>query len=191
MRCRDCGHANPDDANFCGNCGTPFDSEVPCPNCGRENPADLRFCPGCGAALKAADEPASSKPTGASSNGAGVADAPAAIAGGRYVVHDFLGEGGRKRVYRAHDTSLDRDVAIALVKTEGLDDAARTRVRAEAQAMARLGDHPAIVTVHDIGEENGEPYLVSQYMAGGSLEGLLDQAPERRLPADESIRIAD
>src|SRR5205814_5300290 len=87
--------------------------------------------------------------------------------------------------------SLDRDVAIALVRTGGLDGAARTRVRAEAQAMARLGDHPAIVTVHDIGEESGEPYLVSQYMAGGSLEGLLDQAPERRLPADEAIRIAD
>ena len=57
--------------------------------------------------------------------------------------------------------------------------------------MARLGDHPSIVTVHDIGDEAGEPYIVSQYMAGGSLEGLLDQAPERRLDADEAIRIAD
>src|SRR5437588_2848281 len=191
MRCRDCGHANPDDANFCGNCGTRLDPEVPCPNCGRENPADLRFCPGCGAALKAAGEPAPAAPGPASSNGAGGAAAPAAMAAGRYVVQDYLGEGARKRVYRAHDTSLDRDVAIALVKTEGLDDAARERVRAEAQAMARLGDHPAIVTVHDIGEEAGEPYIVSQYMAGGSLERMLDEAPERRLPATEAIRIAD
>jgi class 3 adenylate cyclase/tetratricopeptide (TPR) repeat protein len=189
MRCRDCGHANPDDANFCGNCGSQLAAEVPCPNCGRENPADLRFCPGCGARLTGEPgEPAAP----ASSNGAGgPADAPAEIAGGRYVISDFLGEGGRKRVYLAHDTSLDRDVAIALVKTEGLDDAARARVRAEARAMARLGDHPSIVTVHDIGDEAGEPYIVSQYMAGGALERLLDQAPERRLDPDEAIRIAD
>src|SRR5438270_621478 len=74
MRCRECGHHNPDDANYCGKCGTRLVPEVACPNCGREK---------------------------------------------------------------------------------------------------------------------GEPYLVSQYMAGGSLEGLLDQAPERRLPAGEAIRLAD
>ncbi len=38
----------------------------------------------------------------------------------------------------------------------------------EAQSMARLGDHPNVVTVHDIGEEDGDPYIVSQYMAGGA-----------------------
>jgi len=83
MRCRDCGHANPDDANFCGNCGTRLDPEVPCPNCGRDNPADLRFCPGCGAALKAAGETAPAAPAAASSNGAGGGGSPAEIAGGR------------------------------------------------------------------------------------------------------------
>jgi eukaryotic-like serine/threonine-protein kinase len=195
MRCRDCGHANPDDANFCGNCGSELASEIPCPNCGRDNAADLGFCPGCGAQLEgeaAAGGAAGGEAGSASSNGSGgPVDAPAQIAGGRYVVNGYLGEGGRKRVYLAHDTSLDRDVAIALVKTEGLDDAARERVRAEARAMARLGDHPAIVTVHDIGDEAGEPYIVSQYMAGGALEALLDQAPERCLDADEAIRIAD
>ncbi|HKP91019.1 MAG TPA: protein kinase [Thermoleophilaceae bacterium] len=194
MRCRDCGHANPDDANFCGNCGSALATHVPCPNCGRENPADLRFCPGCGAQLAGDDEPGPASngggATAAPSNG-GPGDGPAEIAGGRYVVRGFLGEGGRKRVYLAHDTSLERDVAIALVKTEGLDDAARERVRAEARAMARLGDHPAIVTVHDIGDEDGEPYIVSQYMAGGALERMLDQAPDRRLDPDEAIRIAD
>jgi class 3 adenylate cyclase/tetratricopeptide (TPR) repeat protein len=194
MKCRDCGQANPDDANFCGSCGSALATDVPCPNCGRENPADLRFCPGCGARL-AGEAPAPASNGGAAaapgrSNG-GAADAPADIAGGRYVVKGFLGEGGRKRVYLAHDSSLDRDVAIALVKTEGLDDAARERVRAEARAMARLGDHPAIVTVHDIGDEAGEPYIVSQYMAGGALERMLDEAPDRRLDSDEAIRIAD
>jgi hypothetical protein len=63
-----------------------------------------------------------------------------------------------------HDTRLDRDVALALIKTEGLDAGALACVRREAQAMGRLGDHPHIVTVHDIGEENGQPGIVSQFM---------------------------
>ncbi|TMM09843.1 MAG: hypothetical protein E6G00_08970 [Actinobacteria bacterium] len=193
MRCRSCGQANPDDANFCGNCGSALARQQQCPNCGRFSPADLRFCPGCGQQLRAeAEAPRGLAATlDASTNGAGAAEAPAAIAGGRYVVNGFLGEGGRKRVYRAHDTSLDRDVAIAVVKTEGLDEAARERVRIEAQAMARLGDHPNIVTVHDIGEEAGEPYIVSQYMAGGSLDRRLEEADDGRFDAHEALRMAD
>ncbi len=78
---------------------------------------------------------------------------------------------------------LDRDVAFALIKTEGLDDAGRQRIRREAQAMGRLGDHLNIVTVHDLGEEQGgQPYLVTELMAGGDLVSLLAAAPERRLP---------
>ena len=46
---------------------------------------------------------------------------PTTFANGRYQVSEFLGEGGRKRVYQAHDTSLDRDVALAVIKTEGQD----------------------------------------------------------------------
>ncbi len=54
----------------------------------------------------------------------------------RYQVKKFLGEGGRKKVYLAHDTVLDRDVAFALIKTEGLDEEGRSRITREAQAMA-------------------------------------------------------
>ena len=72
---------------------------------------------------------------------------PASFVSGRYEVKRFLGEGGKKRVYLAHDTQLDRDVAFALIKTEGLDDTARQRVTREAQAMGRLGDHQNIVSV--------------------------------------------
>jgi class 3 adenylate cyclase len=110
-------------------------------------------------------------------------------------VQRFLGEGGRKRVYLAHDSRLDRDVAIAVIKTEGLDEAGLVRIRREAQAMGRLGDHPHIVTVHDIGDEAGpdgqaQPYIVSQYMAGGDLENMLQQAEGHRLPINEAVRIA-
>ena len=149
---------------------------VTCPSCGRENPDGFNFCGQCGTRL-APDEPA------AEANGSGAADGrhPQLIGEGRYRIQSFLGEGGRKRVYLAHDTALDRDVAIGLVKTAGLDERGRVRVRREAQAMARLGDHPHIVTVYDIGEEHGEPYIVSQYMAGGALADVLDEAPDRRL----------
>jgi len=73
-------------------------------------------------------------------------------------VKRFLGEGGKKRVYLADDTRLRRDVAISLIKTEGLDAAGLARVRREAQAMGRLGDHPNVVTVYDIGEEAGDHF---------------------------------
>ncbi len=76
---------------------------------------------------------------------------PPSFANGRYQVKEFLGEGGKKRVYLAQDTLLDREVAFALIKTEGLDEVSRTRITREAQAMGRLGSHPHIVTVFDLG----------------------------------------
>ena len=76
---------------------------------------------------------------------------PNSFVDGRYEVTDFLGEGGRKQVYLAHDTRLDRDVAFAVIKTEGLDATGRQRIQREAQAMGRLSGHPHIVTIHDVG----------------------------------------
>jgi class 3 adenylate cyclase len=111
------------------------------------------------------------------------------FAGGRYQLVRFLGEGGRKRVYLAHDTRLQRDVAFALIKLEGLDQLGMTRAYREAEAMARLGDHPHIVTIHDIGEENGQLYVVSQYMAGGDLAQVL-RSSGGALPIDDVVRIA-
>src|SRR5262245_35558200 len=64
---------------------------------------------------------------------------PESFGGGRYHVRRFLGEGGKKKVYLAHDELLDRDVAFALIKSDGLDAAARARITREAQAMGRLG----------------------------------------------------
>jgi serine/threonine protein kinase len=147
-------------------------------------PIGRKFCDGCGQRLTEAAPP-SRTPTPAPSPAL-----PVSFAGGRYQVKSFLGEGGRKRVYLAHDSKLDRDVAIAVIKTEGLDEAGQERVRREAQAMGRLGDHPHIVTAFDIGDEDGQPYIISQYMAGGDLEGLLQQAENHRLPLDEALRIA-
>src|SRR5438105_4032335 len=119
------------------------------------------------------------------------ASLPTSFCDGRYRVVRFLGEGGKKRVYLAHDTKLDRDVAFALIKTDGLDAEGETRIRREAQAMGRLGDHPNIVPVYDIGEEAGQPYLVTQLMSGGDVEGLIEKAPDHRLALDAALRIGD
>ena len=75
---------------------------------------------------------------------------PTSFCDGRYRVVRFLGGGGKKRVFHAHDTKLDRDIAFALIKTEGLDAEGTARTRRKAQAMGRLGDHPHIVPVYDI-----------------------------------------
>ena len=78
---------------------------------------------------------------------------PESFADGRYQVKRFLGEGGKKMVYLAHDTLLDREVAFTLIKTDGLDETSRARIQREAQAMGRLGSHPHIVIVFDLGKE--------------------------------------
>ena len=116
---------------------------------------------------------------------------PTSFANGRYAVKRFLGEGGKKRVYLVHDTPLDRDVAFSLIKTEGLDETGVERIRREARVMGRLGGHPHIVRVFDMGEEGGQPFLVSELMAGGDVEGLIAAAPEHRPPLADTLRIAD
>jgi class 3 adenylate cyclase len=180
VNCPACGFENRQDAGFCGECGASLVREIRCPRCQRPNPLGRKFCDGCGAALADAviDAPAPGP------------RAPSSFASGRYKVQRLLGEGAKKRVYLARDERLDRDVALALIKTEGLDEAGRIRVRREAQAMGRLGDHPRIVTVYDTGEENGQPYIVSEYMGGGDLETRLEAAERHRLGVDETLAIA-
>jgi class 3 adenylate cyclase len=151
-----------------------------CASCGADNPAGFRFCGQCGTALEGAGATAA----------APALEGPTSFAAGRYRVKHRLGEGAKKRVYLAHDTRLDRDVALALIKIEGLDEAGRVRVQREAKAMGRLGDHPHIVTVYDTGDEDGQPYIVSEYMSGGDLEARLEAAERNRLSIGETLEIA-
>ena len=118
---------------------------------------------------------------------------PESFAGGRYKVLRFLGEGGKKRVFLAHDALLDRDIAFSLIKTEGLDDVGRERIMREARAMGRL-THPNIVAIYDIGEHvapdgSKQPYLVQELMGGGDVEGLLEHAAGP-LPLQQALDIA-
>ncbi len=139
-----------------------------CPSCGTENREGARFCDSCGAELaqrvaEPARKPAEVLPS----------DVPAEIADGRYRVRSFLGQGGRKRVYLADDTASGREVAVALFDTENVAAAVQARAKREAQAMRKLGDHPHVVSVLDTGEEDGNPFIVSEYMPGGDVESLL------------------
>ena len=116
-------------------------------------------------------------------------DQPTSFANRRYSVTRFLGEGGKKKVYLAHDSILDRDVAFAVIKTEGLDDIGRERIRREAQAMGRMGTHPCIMPIYDLGEEDGNPYMVQPVMRGGDVEELIEDA-DGPLPLERAIQIA-
>ncbi len=192
MLCSSCGHDNRQGRKFCAQCGAAL--ALACASCGAANEPGERFCGQCGGPLAV---PATSEgeaglaPTTVTPTPQPAVPLPTSFADGRYQVKGFLGEGGRKRVYLAHDTKLDRDVAVAIVKTDGLDADGIVRVHREAQAMGRLGDHPHIVTVFDTGDDNGSPYIISQYMAGGAVEELLRQAEQQRLPVDRAMRIAE
>jgi serine/threonine protein kinase len=110
-------------------------------------------------------------PESESSDATIVAGVPAerSFASGRYLVRRVLPEGGQKTVYLVHDTLLDRECALALSKSEQLEPDDLERFRREARAMARL-DHANIVAVYDIGDEDGRPFFVCQYIAGGDLQ---------------------
>jgi len=80
-------------------------------------------------------------------------------------------------------------VAFALIKTEGLDEVSRTRITREAQDMGRLGSHPHIVTVFDLGDHEGQPYMVTELMGCGDVTGVIEDATDHRLSLEQDINI--
>src|SRR3990172_3001828 len=88
----------------------------------------------------------------------------------RYRIESELGHGGMGVVYRAHDTLLDRAVAVKVLSDSGLGTEGRARLLREAQAAARL-DHPNIVSVYDAGETDAAvPFIVMQLVPGQTLQ---------------------
>jgi hypothetical protein len=99
---------------------------------------------------------------------------PTSFASCRYTVSRLLGEGGKKKVYRACDNTLDRYVAFALIKIDVLDETGRERVRREAQAMRRMGTQSCIIPIYDLGEEPMADGTLQPLMGGGDAEGLIE-----------------
>jgi eukaryotic-like serine/threonine-protein kinase len=188
--CPSCGHATTPGAAFCGECGARLTDVPRCPDCGTPHRAGQKFCETCGGPLTP-EKAQVSPPHAAAASPWPQHATPATLGEGRFRIGRLLGEGGRKRVFLARDEQLDREIALALIRTQGLDKDERERVRREARALAQLGDHPHIVTVFDIGQEGEELYIVSQYMAGGDLHALLRTMEDRRLPIDQALRVAD
>ncbi len=88
---------------------------------------------------------------------------------GRYEIVSPLGQGGMATVYKAYDSRLDRHVAIKVLHNKENDETFLVRFIREAKALAHLS-HPNIVKVLDFGDEDGVPYLVMEYINGGTLK---------------------
>jgi len=97
----------------------------------------------------------------------------------RYELRETIGRGGFGVVWRAHDTLLQRDVAVKEIRFPGvLDDAERAQVRErvlrEARAAARL-NHPGAVTVYDVVDVDGQPFIVMELVAAPTLSELVER----------------
>jgi tRNA A-37 threonylcarbamoyl transferase component Bud32 len=92
----------------------------------------------------------------------------------RYRDPELIGRGGMGEIYRAHDELLGRTVAVkVLAERFSADESVRNRFTREALAAARLSGEPNTVTIFDVGEHEGRPFIVMEYLRGGSLEDRL------------------
>jgi len=107
---------------------------------------------------------------------------------GRYDILKKLGEGGKGIVYKARDTVLNRVVAVKMLKNPVSEGEAYSRFIREAQAVAKL-NHPNIVSIHDIGKEDGRQFFVLEFVDGTSLRDLVEASPEGRCDIQAVLRI--
>jgi len=110
-------------------------------------------------------------------NGAGMTDELIGKRIGGYEVIGVLGRGGMATVYRAHQVSMNRIVALKVLPRQFLtDDTYMQRFEREVAIVSRL-EHRSIVPVYDYGEQDGQPFIAMRYMAGGSVDQLLRRGP--------------
>ncbi|MAB78240.1 MAG: hypothetical protein CMJ89_02700 [Planctomycetes bacterium] len=109
---------------------------------------------------------------------------------GRYELKRELGRGGMAVVWLAHDTELERAVALKILRPGlAMDGRHLDRFRREALAVAKLR-HPHIVQIYDVGEERGYSYLAMEFIEGPSLATVLGAVEKKRYSADELRRAA-
>ncbi len=107
---------------------------------------------------------------------------------GRYQIRREIGRGGFGAVYEAFDTQLGRVVALKALKPGRSKHPVNEEwIQKEAEAVAKL-DHPAIVTIHDVGTCPAGAYLVMELLRGETLARRIEKGP---LPVDEALRIAE
>lgn len=108
---------------------------------------------------------------------------------GRYSILKRLGEGGKGIVYKARDTVLNRVVAIKMLKSAVLSEEAYLRFMREAQVVAKL-NHPNIVSIYDIGKEDGKQFFVLEFVDGMSLRDLMRTYPEDKCDVQTVLRVS-
>src|ERR1700683_1353410 len=112
---------------------------------------------------------------------------PADTQFGPYKIIALLGSGGMGEVYRARDTRLLRDVALKVLPASFTNDPERLRTfEQEARAVAAL-NHPNIVSVYDVGTDDGVHYIVSELLEG---ETLRERIPASGMPARKAVELA-
>ena len=106
---------------------------------------------------------------------------------GPYAIQSLLGEGGMGEVYRGRDTRLGRDVALKVISPKLVGDPRlRRRFELEARAASVL-NHPSIVTIYDVGDAEGIPWIAMEWVEGQTLRDALGTGP---LPIREALHVA-
>jgi serine/threonine protein kinase len=107
---------------------------------------------------------------------------------GKYEIREQLGRGGMGTVYRAYDPVMDREVALKVILDIALDvPEIKERFYREARTAGKLS-HENITIVHDVGEDNGRPFIVMEYLTGSDLRTLLER--QEPMSAMQKIDVA-
>ena len=158
MKCSKCQFDNPDATNFCGKCGIPLT-------------ADARMADSLTKTL-ATPLPVIAKDK---------------LIAGKYRIIEEIGHGGMGVVYKAEDVKLKRCVALKFLPPHLMDSPdLKERFLIEAQAAAALS-HPNICVIHEVGEDEGRPYIAMEFVDGETLKDRLRRGP---LKAEEALAIA-
>jgi len=155
-----------------------------CLKCHTPLPDGSKFCYACGADV-----------TGGGTLGAGTSSTEALmlrlqrLVEGKYKVERMLGKGGMGAVFLAHDLTLEREVAIKVLPPDiSMDEHIVKRFQQEAKTSAKL-DHTNIIPIYRVESEGGLNYFVMKYIAGTSLEDVLDQKQPPPLTIDYIQRV--
>ena len=105
---------------------------------------------------------------------------------GHFRIESLLGAGGMGVVYRAHDTRLERPVALKLVSDRSLDENARLHLSREARHASAL-NHPNICTIYEIGDFDNVPFIAMEYVDGQTLAAVVSNGPR---PVSEALEYA-
>ena len=151
-----------DGPHRCTQCGSPLDDGA-------------RFCSQCGTSASSV-----------ASEGDPIREALEAKLRGEYRIVRLLGRGGMGAVYLAKDLTLEREVAVKVVRTDTDSRGTYDRFRREAKTAARLS-HPNIVPLHSFGEVEGMPYFVMGYVRGESLSARLQR--DGKMSEEEGLRL--